>query len=73
MIANLRNATEVQLREFVRDILATPRSLTAINKIDLRAINDEFMRRDAMKASQLCHYCHQPFNGGPRCSNCGSL
>lgn len=73
MFANLRNATETQLLEFVRDILAKDGPLNAINRFELRDINDEFIRRDALKAAQLCHYCHQPMSGGPRCSNCGSL
>lgn len=74
MFTNIRNATEAQLLEFVRDILAkTNRTLSRMDKIELRSINDEFIRRDALRASNLCAYCHQPRNGnGWYCTHCGA-
>jgi hypothetical protein len=69
----LRELSDVALLELTQLILAAPRNLTARDRLELLAINDEFMRRDAARALQMCGYCYKPLNGGPHCSNCGGL
>lgn len=73
MIINLRNCSEVELLEFVRLILSINGPIDRLAKLELQQINDEFIRRDALKASNICGYCHHLMNDGPRCGNCGAL
>lgn len=72
MIANLRGCTETQLLEFVRDILTSGRPFTNAELIELKDINDEFIRRDAMKLQKLCYYCYKSMADGPYCPHCGA-
>lgn len=72
MMINLRKCTEVQLLEFVRLILSINGPIDRMAKLELTQINDEFIRRDALKAMNLCAYCHEPYSGeGWYCSHCG--
>lgn len=53
----IRNATEDQLLEFVREILSQPRaSLSTQDRYDLRKINDEFVRRDTQHMKNQSRY-----------------
>ena len=74
MIINLRNSSEAELLELVRLILSINGPLDRLAKLELHAINDEFIRRDALRASTLCAYCHQPHTSEgwycPRCGGC---
>lgn len=73
VMRDLRELTDTQLLELVREILSSPSPLSAQDKFELRKVNDEFIRRDALRARRLCPYCHHKMSEGPRCSNCGAL
>ena len=69
----LRDFSETSLLEFVRIILSKNNPLSLGDKIELQQINNELVRRDTLKAQNICHYCKETLSGGPRCSHCGAL
>lgn len=46
----IEDKTETELLEFVREILALPRPLSTADKVQLQIVNNEFIRRDAVRA-----------------------
>lgn len=52
---NIRDYSDTDLLELVRDILAKAGPLTGIDKVELAEINHEFQRRDLIRLAAKLH------------------
>jgi hypothetical protein len=54
-MTDLRNHTETELLELVRNILAKPTPLTGIDRVELLEVNYELKRRDVERLAKKYH------------------